>query len=59
MKKIYDLRLPYLVDNFSYLQVSRPKNFINSFKRDFPNLYPRQYDDQQDFSAYGDIHEEN
>ena len=31
MKKIYDLRLPYLVDNFSYLQVSRPKNFINSF----------------------------
>jgi AraC-like DNA-binding protein len=31
MKQIYDLRLPYLVDNFSYLQISRPKNYINSF----------------------------
>lgn len=31
MKQIYDLRLPYLVDNFCYLQISRTKNYINSF----------------------------
>jgi AraC-like DNA-binding protein len=31
MKHIYDLKLPYLVDNFSYLQISRPKNHVNSF----------------------------
>lgn len=31
MKQINDVSLPYLVDNFSYLKISRPKNYINSF----------------------------
>ena len=31
MPNFHDLRLPYLVDNFNYLKISRNKNYINRF----------------------------